>query len=361
MKKTLFLAAAITLVACNNASQQNKQAAETVSSFPVITVGTQNTVSNLSYPVNIEGVVNSSVQAKISGYITKVLVDEGQLVTQGQPLFQLETQTLNQSAASAKAAVELAQVEVNKLIPLVEKNIVSPIQLATAKANLQRAQATNIAFAVVKAPVSGVVGAISYREGALVSANSTVLTTVSDVKEVYAYFSMNEKEYLNFLADTEGKTMAEKLKNLPEASLQLANGKEYPEKGKIQAVTGQIDTTTGSIQFRATFPNPNKILTNGNSGVIKLPQRFANSLVIPEVATFEQQGKFFAYKVVNDTVKQTVIALKNRADNYAVVESGLKADDVILVQGLNAVRTGMLIKPQHVAMDSIVKRIQPIF
>ena len=317
--------------------------------------------------MNIEGVVNSAVQAKISGYITKVLVDEGQVVTQGQPLFKLETRTLNQSAASAKAAVEVAKVEVDKLVPLVQKNIVSPIQLATAKANLQRAQATynevasNIGFAVVKAPVNGVVGAINYREGALVTANNTVLTTVSDVKEVYAYFSMNEKEYLDFLDNTQGKTTAEKLKNLPEASLVLANGQEYAEKGKIQAVTGQIDPTTGSIQFRATFPNPNKLLTNGNSGTIKIPQHFSNSLVIPEVATFEQQGKVFVYKVENDTLKQAIITLKSRADNYAVVESGLKNGDVILAQGLNKVRTGTVIKPQSISMDSLVKKIQPIF
>jgi len=244
---------------------------------------------------------------------------------------------------------------------------VSPIQLATAKANLQRAQATynevasNIGFAVVKAPVNGVVGAINYREGALVTVNNTVLTTVSDVKEVYAYFSMNEKEYLDFLDNTQGKTTADKLKNLPEASLVLANGQEYAEKGKIQAVTGQIDPTTGSIQFRATFPNPNKLLTNGNSGTIKIPQHFSNSLVIPEVATFEQQGKVFVYKVENDTLKQAIITLKSRADNYAVVESGLKNGDVILAQGLNKVRTGTVIKPQPISMDSLVKKIQPIF
>lgn len=233
---------------------------------------------------------------------------------------------------------------------------------------MQRAQAaynevaSNIGFAVVKAPVNGVVGAINFREGALVTANNTVLTTVSDVKEVYAYFSMNEKEYLDFLANTEGKTTAEKLKNLPEASLVLANGKEYAEKGKIQAVTGQIDPSTGSIQFRATFPNPNKLLTNGNSGTIKIPQHFNNSLVIPEVATFEQQGKVFVYRVAEkDTLRQTVITLKNRADNYAVVESGLKKGDTILAQGLNKVHTGTVIKPQPISMDSLVKKIQPIF
>ena len=360
----IFLTAvsAIAIVACNNTQQQDAQAGAQIPSYPAIVVGEQNTTSFLSYPVNIEGVVNSPVQAKVSGYITKVLVDEGQAVTQGQALFQLETQTLNQSAASAKAQVEVAQVEVNKLIPLVEKNIVSKVQLETAKANLQRAQAaynevaSNIGFAVVKAPVNGIVGAINYREGALVTANNTVLTTVSDVKEVYAYFSMNEKEYLDFLSNTEGK-------NLPEASLVLANGKEYTQKGKIQAVTGQIDVTTGSIQFRATFPNPEGVLTNGNSGTIRVPQHFSNSLVIPEVATFEQQGKVFAYKIIEkDSVVQTVITLKNRADNYAVVESGLSKDDIILVQGLNAVRRGMHVKPEPIVpMDSIVKRIQPIF
>jgi efflux transporter, RND family, MFP subunit len=173
---------------------------------------------------------------------------------------------------------------------------------------------------------------------------------------------MNEKEYLDFLANTEGKTTAEKLKNLPEASLVLANGKEYAEKGKIQAVTGQIDPSTGSIQFRATFPNPNKLLTNGNSGTIKVPQHFTNSLVIPEVATFEQQGKVFVYRVAEkDSLRQTVITLKNRADNYAVVESGLKKGDTILAQGLNKVRTGTVIKPQPISMDSLVKKIQPIF
>lgn len=365
----IFLATtvAIAMIACNNGNQQQQQQSNGPEAYPVIVVGEQNTVSQLSYPVNIEGIVNSSVQAKISGYITKVLVDEGQVVTQGQPLFQLETQTLNQSAASAKAAVDAAKVEVDKLVPLVEKNIVSSVQLATAKANLQRAQAaynevaSNIGFAVVKAPVNGVVGAINFREGALVTANNTVLTTVSDVKEVYAYFSMNEKEYLDFLDNTQGKTTAEKLKNLPEASLVLANGQEYAEKGKIQAVTGQIDPTTGSIQFRATFPNPNKLLTNGNSGTIKIPQHFSNSLVIPEVATFEQQGKVFVYKVENDTLKQAIITLKSRADNYAVVESGLKNGDVILAQGLNKVRTGTVIKPQPISMDSLVKKIQPIF
>ena len=367
MNKTFLLAATLLLASCNNTSKQQGNNPQQPPQYPVITVKERNTVSTLSYPVSIEGVVNSPVQAKVSGYITKVLVDEGQAVTQGQAMFQLETQTLNQAAQSAKAAVDAAQVEVNKLLPLVEQNIVSKVQLDTAKANLLRAQAaynevvSNIDFAVVKAPVSGVVGAINFREGALVTANNTVLTTVSDVKDVYAYFSMNEKEYLNFLASAKGANITEKLKNLPEVSLVMANGQEYSEKGKIQAVTGQIDATTGSIQFRATFPNPNRLLTNGNSGTVKIPQYFNNQLVIPEVATFEQQGKVYAYKVVADTIVRTVITLKDRANNYAVVNSGLATGDVILVQGLNSLRQGSKLTPKQVDMDSLVKAIHPIF
>ena len=354
MNKYLLITSSIALIACNE--QQQKQE-EKIISYPVITVSQKDIISELSFPVNIEGVVNSPVQAKISGYITQVLVDEGQSVKQGQPMFRLETQALNQSAQSAKASVEAAQVEVNKLIPLVEKNIVSKIQLETAQANLQRAKAAynevaaNIDYSVVKAPVNGVVGEINYREGALVTANSTVLTTVSDIKDVYTYFSMNEKEYLNFLENTEGKNIAEKLNNIPKVSLRLANGHEYEHKGKIQAVTGQIDTNTGSIQFRAIFPNPDKVLNNGNSGTI----------VIPEVVTFEQQGKIFTYKVENNTIKQAVITIRERSNNYIVVENGLKAGDVIIVQGLNAVRTGMVIEPKLVNMDSLVNAIKPIF
>ena len=371
MNKILILSSiALLVIGCKNGNQQAAGAmmgAAASKQLPTITVGEQRTTSDLAFPVNIEGVVNSPVQAKISGYITQVLVDEGQAVTQGQPMFQLETQALSQSAASAKAQVEIAQVEVNKIRPLVEKNIVSKVQLETAQANLQRAQAAyneiaaNIGFAVVKAPVSGVVGAISYREGALVTANNTVLTTVSDVKDVYAYFSMNEKDYLSFLSLSKGATTKEKLANFGEVSLILANGQPYNHKGKLQTVTGQIDPSTGSIQIRAVFPNPDRLLTNGNSATILIPQTFDKSLVIPEVAIFEQQGKIFAYKVVNDTIKQTVVTLKNRANNLAVVESGLKAGDVIIVQGLNGVRTGDKVTPQPVSMDSIVNTIQPIF
>ncbi|MDO4728502.1 MAG: efflux RND transporter periplasmic adaptor subunit [Bacteroidota bacterium] len=364
MKKYIFLISSLFVIACNENKQQTPQSIRTL---PVIRVGEQSSTAQLSYPVNIEGVVNSSVQARVSGYITQVLVDEGATVTKGQPLFRLETQALSQSAQAAKSALEAAQVEVDKLIPLVEKNIVSNVQLQTAKANLNRAKANyaevnaNLDYAIVRAPVSGVVGVINVREGALVTANSTILTSVSDIKQIYAYFSMNESDYLNFLEKAPGKNINEKLDKLPQVSLLLANGQIYPHKGKIQTVAGQVDALTGSLRFRAVFDNPEKILTNGNSGTILIPEVFDNSIVIPESATFEQQGVVFAYKVEQDTLRQIVLTVKNRNNNLVVVEEGLQKGEVVIVQGLNIARSGMHIKPKEVLMDSLVQTIKPVF
>lgn len=364
MRKHLFLAVSLLVVACNNTP---KQAPQHVRVVPVITVGEQQSTAHFSYPVNIEGKINSPVQARLSGYITQVLADEGQRVHQGQPLFRLETQALSQSSQAAKASVDAMQVEVNRLEPLVAKNIVSAVQLETAKANLARAKATfaevnaNIGYAVVKAPVSGIVGKINFREGALVTANNTVLTTVSDVKEVYAYFSMNERDYLSFLNSVKGASISDKITQLPEVTLQLSDGTPYAHKGKIQAATAQIDKTTGSVQFRAVFPNPDGLLTNGNSGTLLIPQVYDNALVIPEMATFEQQGVVFAYKVEKDTVRQVVLSLKNRNNNLAVVSDGLAKGDILVVQGLNAIRSGMPVKTKPVAMDSLVQSLKPIF
>ncbi|MDX1784353.1 MAG: efflux RND transporter periplasmic adaptor subunit, partial [Aequorivita vladivostokensis] len=211
--------------------------------LPVVSVPTKTVTAYTTYPASIEGIVNSQVNAKISGYITDVLVDEGQKVKKGQTLFRLETQTLSQDAAAARANVNAAQVEVDKLKPLVEKNIISNVQLETAKAKLQQAKssynsiAANIDYGNIKSPVDGYVGSINLRKGALVSPSSQVpMTTVSDISKVYAYFSMNEKEYLDFIQNAEGKTIEEKIKKLPKVRLVLANGSLYEEEGTIETI-----------------------------------------------------------------------------------------------------------------------------
>ncbi|OYX25234.1 MAG: efflux transporter periplasmic adaptor subunit [Flavobacteriales bacterium 32-35-8] len=361
---TLFL-----LSSCGN-KDANQQAAQTQAApFPVSQLQTKTVTGSQEYPTNIEGIVNSDVRAKVSGYIQKVYVDEGQKVQKGQILFKLETQSLSQDAGAAKARINVAQVEVDKLIPLVEKNIISPVQLETAKANLAQAKANyssisaNIDYATVKSPVNGYVGAINFREGSLVSPNDAMpLTTVSDIQQVYAFFNLNEADYLNFLQNTKGKNLDEKIKNFPEVSLLLANGNVYPEKGKIQTSTGQINRNTGTVSFRAVFNNPNQLLTNGNSGRIQIPVVYENAIVVPQAATLDQQGHIVLFKVgENNTITSALVTIKGRVDNLYVVESGVNAGDKIVVSGIGKLRNDMPITPQSVPFDSIIKPISPLF
>ncbi|WP_312555063.1 efflux RND transporter periplasmic adaptor subunit [Empedobacter brevis] len=402
-------ALAMTLSSCgkkDNAAQQ----AQGPTPYPVVDVPTKVVTSYDEYPTNIEGIVNNEVRAKIQGYITEVYVDEGQYVQAGQPLFKLETNVLTQNAdalrsgvgaaqasvkaaqanvSAAQAAVNAAQVEVNKLTPLVQKNIISNVQLETAKANLAQAQAghnqavaalaqaksgvtqaqanykgaqANVDYSVVRAPVSGVVGSINSRQGTLVGpTDQTAITVVSNTAKVYAYFSMNEKEYLNFISKSEGATLKDKLNKIPPVELVLANGDIYPEKGKIQTVTGQINPTTGTIDFRVTFNNAAKLLANGNSGRIRVPKTYVDALVVPAAATFEQQGMTYVYKVKNDSAIATPITVVDNTGNIVVVKEGVKKGDKVVAQGVGKLRDKTPIKPTPSNFDQIVESTKPVF
>lgn len=409
MKNNILLLSfsAMSLLACKKGNQAKQDGPKPV---PVVEIQERNVTGYQSYPASIQGIVNNDVRAKIQGYITQVLVDEGQYVTKGQPLFRLETNALNENAdaaragigaaksnlaaadasvSAAQAGVNAARVEVDKLRPLVAKNIISNVQLQTAQANLARAQAqlqqaiagkqqanasvsqasanykgvvANIDYSVIRAPISGVVGRLPLKVGSLVGPNDpTPLTTVSDTKQIYAYFSLNEKEYLDFLKDAVGASVPEKIKNMPMVELQLANGQAYPEKGRVEAVTGQIDPSTGSIQFRVGFSNPQKLLSNGNSGVIKVPKFYNNVLVAPEASTFEQQGLTYILRVEKDTAKNIPIVVEDRVSNMVIIKDGAKKGEKIVAQGVTTIKPGTAVKPQPGDFDKIVNDIKPVF
>lgn len=383
-------------VSCGKKEDPNAAMANAAKPYPVVKVETKNITGYTEYAADIQGKVNNAVRAKIQGYITQVLVDEGQYVKAGQPLFRLETNILNENAdaarsgissakanvQTAKAAVQAAQVEVDKLKPLVAKNIISNVQLQTAQANLASAKAqlsqaqaaeaqavanyksveANINYSIIRAPISGVVGKINFREGSLVGpSDATAITTVSDTKELYVYFSMNEKEYLDFLEGSVGATVPEKLKNMPMVDLILANGQPYSEKGRIQTVTGQIDQTTGTIQFRVLFNNEAKLLSNGNSGRIRIPKLYNKVLAIPESSTYEQQQIVYAYKVDKGVANPVTIKVRDRVEGYIVLESGLKLGDEIVAQGVSSLQPETKIIPKVINMDSLVQAVKPIF
>lgn len=369
MKKihfVLLLSGVLFFASCEN---QNQQSPMPVPTLPVVEVPAKTVTGYSSYPASLEGTVTSAVRAKVSGYITDVLVDEGAKVRKGQQLFKLETQTLSQDAEAAVANVNAARVEVDRLKPLVERGIVSQVQLQTAEARLAQAEAAynsisaSIDYAVIKSPVDGYVGSINFRQGALVSpADPTPLTTVADVDEVYAFFAMNERDYLDFIQKTPGESLNEKIENFPPVQLQLVNDSIYQHDGQIQTVSGQINPTTGTVQFRAVFPNPNRILASGNSGRIQIPRTYENVPVVPESTTFERQGRVYVYKVHGDTLAvATTIGIRDRIQNLVVIESGIKAGDKIVAQGIGKLRDKSPINPQPMPFDSIASPLNVVF
>ncbi len=335
----------------------------------VITVPERTVTTYTDYPARLTGIVTSEVRAKIAGYITEVLVDDGDRVRKGQLLFRLETQTLNQDAAGARANVNAAQVEVDKLKPLVEKNIISQVQLETANARLQQAQSgldaidANIGYGRITSPIDGYLGRIDQRTGSLVSPTSAEpLTTVSDISRVYAYFSVNERQYLTYMQETEGATKEEKLANLPKVQLVLSNGTIYGQEGTIEAVISQANVQTGSVQIRAVFENPARLLNDGNSGSVRVPRTYESAVVIPKTATFDRQGTTYAYRVDSSgTLDAARLTILSEVGNLFLIEDGLKAGDRIAASGLGQLTGGARVEAVPVPFDSIAKPVPTVF
>jgi membrane fusion protein (multidrug efflux system) len=374
MKKMTFNFSAVALtalavcaVSCNNNSQEGAGQQE-APAIEVLTVEPSNSELSNSFPAIIKGKTDIDIRPQVSGFITKVHVDEGQHVVKGQVLFTIDQVQFQAAVDQARAAVNSAQAAVNTAQSnernqrmLFDKGIISQTQwqnaadqLAQARAGLVQAQAgltnaqKNMSYTLVKAPCDGVVGSIPNREGSLASPSSVQpLTTVSDISQVYAYFSLNEKDLLSLTNQGE-KTLDAALAEMPAVQLKLANGDIYPSTGKIATVSGVIDNTTGAASVRALFNNTNGMLRSGSTGNIIIPSINHDVIIIPQKATTDLQEKKFVY-VVNDsnlTVMTPIEILDiNDGANY-VVTGGLKAGDKIVVEGVGTtVKDHMAIKP----------------
>ena len=363
MKNISFSLLAIMLIFASCKKKEEQAPPQGPAPFPVKTVTTQNATVYQEYTANLEGQQNVEIRPKVNGFIQKIYVDEGQVVKKGQLLFKLETQTLNQDASAAKAAVQAAQVEVDRLKPLVDRKIISVVQLETAKAKLAQAKSTygsivaNIGYATIYSPVNGVIGGLPFREGSLVSAtNEMPLTTVSDTKIVRAYFSMNEKQLLFFNKTFKGATTAEKLKSAPLVSLILVDNSEYDQKGKIATMNGLVNAATGTTQFRAEFINPEGILRSGSTGIIRLPIEEKNIILVPQNAVFEIQGKQTIYVVEkNNKVKSRIIETNGTSDLNYIVSSGLKDGEVVVIEGASKLKDDLEIVPQQAKNATVME------
>lgn len=349
------------LASCGSKQEEKK---DELQEYPTVTLEAQNTEAISTYPVTLRGKEDVEIRPRVDGFIKDILVDEGSVVRKGQLLFTIDSpqteqavRTAEASVTSAKAAVNTAKLNVDRVRPLAEKNIVSSVQLETAKNSYETAQAgldqaeaalinarASRSWASVTSPVDGVVGTIQYRKGSFVN-SGYVVTTVANTSNVFAYFSLNEKEIFSFLKDIPGKTQAEKIKNIPPVRLTLADGSEYPQTGKIETISGVVNTTTGSANFRAEFSNTDGILRSGSSGKILIPKTLDQVLVIPQKATFKQQDKVLVYKVQGDSVVQSMIKVEPLpgGQQYAVTE-GLKTGEKIVTDGIATLSNGKKIK-----------------
>jgi efflux transporter, RND family, MFP subunit len=371
--KTAGMALATATVLCVTAcGGQQQQAQAPTPEIATMTVDYGNSNLESAYPATIKGRTDIDIRPQVTGFITKVHVDEGQQVKKGQVLFTLDQvqfqAAVDQALAAVKVAetgVQTAQLTADNKRTLFDKNIISEYEwqmaansLAQAKAQLAQAQANlvnarkNLAYTTVTAPSDGVVGTIPNREGSLASPSSAQpLTTVSDNSEVYAYFSLNEKDILD-LTENGAKSLNASISQMPEVTLRLANGEIYPEKGKVATVSGVIDNSTGAATVRALFDNKSGMLRSGSTGQVLIPNNFEHVIVIPQGATNELQNIRFAY-VVNDSNKvvATPIQVSEISDgkNF-IVTSGLQPGQRIAVEGIGTkVRDGIVVVPVDAA------------
>ena len=364
MKKNKFLllaAAAVMFASCGG--QQGKMGDD---EYAVRTIETQNTELQTTYPATIRGVQDVEIRPMVSGFITKMYVKEGQTVKKGQVLFEINKVTYEAAVRQASAAVNSAAAQLNtsKLTyennqKLFANNVIGTYELEASKNAYENARAAlaqaranytsakqNLNYCYVTSPANGVVGDLPYRVGALVSASSAQpLTTVSDINTMQVYFSMTEKDVLDMTKEKGGLHTA--INEYPAVQLQLADGTTYNHEGKVAAVSGVIDQSTGSVSMRADFPNPEHLLKSGGSGYIIVPHVSSNAIIVPQDAVVQVQDRYFVYIVGKDNkVKYSPVTINpnNDGKNY-IIESGLKAGDKIVVSGVTTLKDGMQIKP----------------
>ena len=332
--------------------------------YAVMTIAQTDREIPTNYSATIRGRQDIDIYPQVSGTIWQLCVNEGQSVSKGQTLFIIDQvpykaalQTAEANVAAAEASVATAQLTYDSKKELFARNVVSQFDLSTAENNLLTAKAqlaqaeaqrvnaaNNLSYTVVKAPSNGVVGTLPYRVGALVSASMPQpLTTVSDNSTMYVYFSMTENQLLN-LTRRYG-SIAQTLKNMPDVELQLSDGSTYDRKGRVESISGVIDTSTGSVSLRAAFPNPDGLLHSGGSGNVVLTSSFKDCIVVPQAATFEIQDKVFAYKVVDGKATSAPLTVEKISDGKEyIVTSGLVPGDVIVTEGVGLMREGTPIR-----------------
>ncbi|HMO62794.1 MAG TPA: efflux RND transporter periplasmic adaptor subunit [Ferruginibacter sp.] len=355
MKAYLFIPGIMGLFFFTSCSE--KKETTVAETFEVIAPVHTDTVYEHNYIAEIQSVKYVEIRSRVKGYLEKIFVDEGQMVNEGQVLFTISSleyeKELQKAVAIYKNAIaelKTSEVELANVKSLMEKNIIakSEYEMAKAKTDAQKAKVEeakanqeqaelNVGFSKIKAPYKGIINRIPNKTGSLIN-EGDMLTSISDNKEVFAYFNLSENDYLSYVSNKKEESKI--------VSLQLANNELYPYNGKIEIVESEFDRSTGNIAFRARFPNPDGLLKHGANGKVVVTKNLNKALVIPQKSTFEIQDKVFVYVVKNDsTLEQRNITPLLRLPHLFVVESGITPSDKIVYEGVQNAKDGMKINP----------------
>jgi membrane fusion protein (multidrug efflux system) len=336
MKKNLFILSLVfyvTFFACTAKKEEKTETGKYTVTSPVL----MDTSFTKEYVAQIQSLQNIEIRAKVKGFIETINVDEGQVVKKGQLLFTIRPREYEAELAKAQAQVKTAELEMQNVKTLADKGIVSKNELAlsVAKLNEVKAEAAMaelyVSYTKITAPFDGIIDRLKFKAGSLID-EGTLLTTLSNNKEVYAYFNVTEQEYLDF------KTQANS-KSKMGAKLLLANNQPHKYKGAIETIEGEFDNNTGTIAFRAKFPNPELLLKHGETGKVQLTFDLKNALIIPQKATFEVQDKMYVYVIdQNNIVKTRPIVIKQKISNIYIIESGIQSSEKILLEGIQSVK-----------------------
>jgi RND family efflux transporter MFP subunit len=364
-KNTLLLSigAMIVLASCSNLNTKEEKEVKYKVTSALIT----DTFYNSEYVAEINALQNVEVRTRIKGFIETILVDEGQPVRKGQILFTISSKEYYQALIKTKAALKsamadlkAAEIELDNSQKLLDKKIIGKpefdlvnAKVEALKANVEEAESDkaqselNLSFTQIKAPFDGTINRIPNKTGSLLE-EGTLLTTISNNKEVFAYFNVSEKDYLEYITSKgEGKSK--------EVSLLLANGKLYNYIGKIETTENEFDKSTGNIAFRAKFPNPSNLLKHGASGKVLVKTTLKNATLIPQKSTFEIQGNIYVFAVdKNKIVQMKKVTIAYRLPQLYAVTAGLLKDEKFIYEGIQRVKDGDKVQTENIIFSPLI-------
>ncbi|WP_312900877.1 efflux RND transporter periplasmic adaptor subunit [Chryseobacterium taichungense] len=355
VKKSLMYVNLCLILWCISCNSEKKEKTESAT-FNVTSPLVKDTLIDKEYVAQIRSINHIELRAQEKGYIQSIYVDEGQFVHKGQLLFKIMPNLYESDVNRARAEAKYAEIEYQNTKNLSDKDIVAPQEMAMAKARYEKAKAelsstnTHLQFTEIRAPFSGIVGKLHVRKGSLVD-DGELITELSDNSKMWVYFNVPEAEYLNQMDQRKG--------NEPlHVRLKMANGKEFSQDGVVETIESDFDNETGNIAYRATFPNPNGLLRYGETGNILITSPYANAVMIPQKATFEELEKKYVYVITKDNkVKAREIKIAAELPHIYVVASGLGKDERILLDGLRLVQENQKITSKYQKPEKVMSNL----